>query len=167
MEELQGLLEAYPANRYALLRILQAVQRQMGYLPEEALRKVASYVGVSPAEVYGVATFYNQFRFIPYGKHHTVVCLGTACHAMGGQLILDAFERELDIKAGEITPDHEWSLDRVGCIGCCTKAPVVVMNDAINARMTPFKVEEVLAGLGLKLKRSKDSEGEEAGEREP
>jgi NADH-quinone oxidoreductase subunit E len=155
-EELQELLKAYPSNKHSLLRILQAVQRQMGYLPEEALREVASFVGVSPAEAYGVATFYNQFRFIPYGKHHVVACLGTACHAMGGQLILDAFERELDIKAGEITADHEWSLDRVGCIGCCTKAPVVVINDVIHAKMTPFKVEEVLAGLGLK--RSKEDE---------
>jgi NADH-quinone oxidoreductase subunit E len=156
MEELQELLKAYPSNKHSLLRILQAVQRQMGYLPEEALGEVASFVGVSPAEAYGVATFYNQFRFIPYGRHHVVACLGTACHAMGGQLILDAFERELDIKAGEITPDHEWSLDRVGCIGCCTKAPVVVVNDVIHAKMTPFKVEEVLAGLGLK--RSKKDE---------
>jgi NADH-quinone oxidoreductase subunit E len=155
-EELQELLKAYPSNKHSLLRILQAVQRQMGYLPEEAIKEVASFVGVSPAEAYGVVTFYNQFRFIPYGRHHTVVCLGTACLAMGGQLILDAFERELDIKAGEITPDHEWSLDRVGCIGCCTKAPVVVINDVIHAKMTPFKVEEVLAGLGLK--RSKKDE---------
>jgi NADH-quinone oxidoreductase subunit E len=81
---------------------------------------------------------------------------------MGGQLILDAFERELDVTAGGITPDHEWSLDRVGCIGCCTKAPVVVINDVIHARMTPFKVEEVLAGLGLERRRGLDSE--EAGE---
>ena len=122
---------------------------------------MARYLEISAAEVYGVATFYNQFRFIPYGKHHVVACLGTACHAMGGQLILDAFERELDIKAGEITPDHEWSLDRVGCIGCCTKAPVVVINNGIHARMTPFKVEEVLAGLGLQKKKEEGaSEGE-------
>jgi NADH-quinone oxidoreductase subunit E len=158
-EELQELLKAYPASRRSLLRILQAVQRERGYLSEEALEEVAPYVGVSPAEVYGVATFYNQFRFIPYGRHHIVACLGTACHAMGGQLILDAFERELEIKAGEITPDDEWSLDKVGCIGCCTKAPVVVINDVIHARMTPFKVEEVLAALGFK--KSKE---EEAGE---
>jgi NADH-quinone oxidoreductase subunit E len=158
-EELQELLKAYPSDKHSLLRILQAVQRQMGYLPEEALKEVASFVGVSPAEAYGVATFYNQFRFIPYGKHHTVVCLGTACHAMGGQLILDAFERELDIKAGEITADHEWSLDRVGCIGCCTKAPVVVVNDVIHAKITPFKVEEVLAGLGLKRSKKEDEAG--------
>jgi NADH-quinone oxidoreductase subunit E len=162
--ELQELLNSYPANRHFLLRILQAVQQTRGFLAEEALGEVARHLKISAAEVYGVATFYNQFRFIPYGKHHVVACLGTACHAMGGQLILDAFERELAIKAGGITPDHEWSLDKVGCIGCCTKAPVVVINDVIHARMTPFKVEEVLAGLGLK--RSKGSRSEEAGEGE-
>jgi NADH-quinone oxidoreductase subunit E len=157
--ELQGLLDSYPAERHALLRILQAVQHTEGFLSEEALAAVARHLKISAAEVYGVATFYNQFRFIPYGKHHIVACLGTACHAMGGQLILDAFERELAIKAGEITPDHEWSLDKVGCFGCCTKAPVVTINDVIHARMTPFKVEEVLAALGFK--KSKE---EEAGE---
>lgn len=161
MEELQELLNSYPTNRRSLLRILQAVQHKRGFLSEDALEEVARHLKISAAEVYGVATFYNQFRFIPYGKHHTVACLGTACHAMGGQLILDAFERELDIKAGEITPDHEWSLDRVGCIGCCTKAPVVVMDDAIHARMSPFKVEEVLAGLGLQ-KKTKEDAGEGA-----
>jgi NADH-quinone oxidoreductase subunit E len=160
--ELQELLASYPADRRSLLRILQAVQQTKGFLSEEALGAVARHLKISAAEVYGVATFYNQFRFIPYGKHHIVACLGTACHAMGGQLILEAFERELDIKAGGITPDHEWSVDRVGCIGCCTKAPVVVINDVIHARMTPFKVEEVLAELGLE--RSRDSEGEKIDE---
>jgi NADH-quinone oxidoreductase subunit E len=161
--ELQELLNSYSSDRRSLLRILQAVQRKMGYLADEALEEVARHLQVSAAEVYGVATFYNQFRFIPYGKHHVVACLGTACHAMGGQLILDAFERELDVKAGEITPDHEWSLDRVGCIGCCTKAPVVVINSSIHARMTPFKVEEVLAGLGVGRKRGSVEEESDEG----
>jgi NADH-quinone oxidoreductase subunit E len=160
--ELQELLDSYPTTRHSLLRILQAVQHTRGFLSGEVLEEVARHLKISGAEVYGVATFYNQFRFIPYGKHHIVACLGTACHAMGGQLILDAFERELDVKAGGITADHEWSLDRVGCIGCCTKAPVVVINDVIHARMTPFKVEEVLAGLGLE--RGKSSEGGQADE---
>lgn len=157
--ELHEVLHAFPAQRRSLVRILQAVQKKFGFIPEEALAEVARYLAVPPAEVYGVATFYNQFRFIPYGTHHVVACLGTACHAMGGQLILDAFERELDIEAGGITPDQEWSLDRVGCIGCCTKAPVSVINNSIHARMTPFKVEEVLAGLGL-TKASKEKAGE-------
>jgi NADH-quinone oxidoreductase subunit E len=162
--ELQEVLNAYPSDRRSLLRILQAVQHNRGFLSEEALGEVAHHLKISAAEVYGVATFYNQFRFIPYGKHHVVACLGTACHAMGGQLILDAFERELAVKAGGITPDHEWSLDRVGCIGCCTKAPVVVVNNSIHAKMTPFKVEEVLARLGVE--RSRGSERAEAGEGE-
>ncbi len=159
-EELQELLAPHPAQRRSLLQILQGVQQKMGYISEEALEEVAHHLGISPAEVYGVATFYNQFRFIPYGTHHVVACLGTACHAMGGQLILDAFERELDITAGDITTDHEWSLDRVGCIGCCTKAPVVVINDVIHAKMTPFKVEEVLAGLGFAKSKGEEEAGE-------
>lgn len=163
-EELQELLASYSASRRFLLRILQTVQQKMGYISEEAMVEVAHHLDISPAEVYGVATFYNQFRFIPYGKHHIVACLGTACHAMGGQLILDGFERELEIKAGGITPNHEWSLDRVGCIGCCTKAPVVVVNDIIHPKMTPFRVEEVLAGLGLE--KGKGEEEVEAGEGE-
>jgi NADH-quinone oxidoreductase subunit E len=164
MEELQGLLNSYPAQRRSLLRILQAIQKKVGYLPEEALAEVGRYLKVSPAEVYGVATFYNQFRYIPFGRHRIIACLGTACHAMGGQLVLDAFERELDVRAGGITPDHECSLDRVGCIGCCTKAPVAVIDDAISARMTPFRVEEVLAGLGLKKNRGTEDEEAGAGE---
>jgi NADH-quinone oxidoreductase subunit E len=154
--DLQELFDSYPATRRSLLGMLQIAQHNQGYLSEEAVEAVSRHLKVSAAEVYGVATFYNQFRFIPYGKHHVVACLGTACHAMGGQLILDAFERELEIKAGEITPDLEWSLDRVGCIGCCTKAPVVVINDVIHARMTPFKVEEVLAALGFKKSKEED-----------
>jgi NADH-quinone oxidoreductase subunit E len=159
VRQLREVLSPFPADRHFLLQILQGVQSELGYISEEAIEEVARHLEISVAEVYGVATFYNQFRFIPYGKHHVVACLGTACHAMGGRLILEGFERELDIKAGGITQDHEWSLDRVGCIGCCTKAPVVVINDVIHAKMTPFKVEEVLAGLGLQ-KREKEETGE-------
>ena len=88
--ELQELLASYPAERRYLLRILQGVQQNIGYISEEAMEEVAHHFEISAAEVYGVATFYNQFRFIPYGKYHIVACLGTACHAMGGQLISSA-----------------------------------------------------------------------------
>ncbi len=146
-EVVRGVLSSFPPERRYLIRILQRIQSKAGYLPEEAMREVARFLGISEAEVYGVATFYNQFRFIPLGKFHIVVCMGTACHSLGGQLVLEAFERELDLKVGGITPDRMYSLDRVGCIGCCTKAPVVVVNDRIFAKMTPYKVEEVLAKL--------------------
>lgn len=146
-EAVEEVLESCPRERRHLIRVLQAIQEKLGYLPEEAMREVAHFLGISPAEVFGVATFYNQFRFVPLGKFHIVVCMGTACHSMGGALVLDAFQRELGIKVGEVTPDRKYSLDRVGCIGCCTQAPVVVVNGRIFPKMTPYKVEEVLAKL--------------------
>lgn len=146
-EAVREVLSSFPRERRYLIRVLQGIQAKTGYLPEEAMREVARFLGVPEAEVYGVATFYNQFRFVPLGRHHIVVCMGTACHSLGGGLVLEAFERELDLKVGEVTPDREYSLDRVGCIGCCTKAPVVVVNDRIYPKMTPYKVEEVLARI--------------------
>jgi NADH-quinone oxidoreductase subunit E len=91
-----------------------------------------------------VATFYNQFRFAPLGRCHSVVCMGTACHLAGGKLISDALERELGIKVGETAADGSFSLERVACIGCCMLAPVAVIKDRIYPKMTPFKVEEAL-----------------------
>ncbi|RLB03969.1 MAG: NADH-quinone oxidoreductase subunit NuoE [Deltaproteobacteria bacterium] len=152
-EVFKEVLSSFPARRRYLIRILQTVQHKLGYLPEEGMEKVAQHVGISEAEIFGVATFYNQFRFVPLGKYHIVVCMGTACHTMGGQLILDGFERELEVKVGGVTPDRQYSLERVGCIGCCTKAPVVVINGVIYPKMTPYKVTEVLAAL-----RDKDTE---------
>lgn len=154
------VLSSFPAERRYLIRTLQAVQQKLGYLSEDAMKAVAHHLGISEAEAFGVATFYNQFRFVPLGKYHIVICMGTACHTMGGQLVLDGFERELDVKVGGVTPDREYSLDRVGCIGCCTKAPVVVINDSVYPRMTPYKVTEVLAGIrGRESKNSEEHQG--------
>jgi len=153
---LKEILSSFTERRRYLIQTLQAVQQKFGYLSEDAMKAVAHHLGISEAEVFGVATFYNQFRFVPLGKYHIIVCMGTACHTMGGQLILDGFERELDIEVGGVTPDRKYSMDRVGCIGCCTKAPVVVINDTVYPRMTPYKVAEVLAGI--RGKESKNSE---------
>jgi len=109
--------------------------------------EVANFLQMPAATVYGVATFYNRFRFTPLGRHPIKVCLGTACHMAGGPLVLEALERELDIKVGDITTDGEFSLDRVACVGCCVLAPVVVIGEDIYARLSSFKVEEVLAGV--------------------
>ena len=108
---------------------------------------IAEFLEVPASTVYGIATFYKQFRFTPLGRHPVKVCMGTACHLAGGRLVLEAMARELDIEVGGITPDHEFSLDRVACIGCCTLAPVIVIDDAIYSRMTPPKVEEVLVSI--------------------
>jgi len=144
---MRPLLAGHRKERVSLVPILQDVQAKFGYLPREAMLEIAFYLGVPASAVYGVATFYNQFRFTPLGRHPIKVCLGTACHMRGGQLVLGALERELGIKVGEITSDGEYSLDRVACIGCCVLAPVAVVGKEIEPRLSPFKVEEVLAKL--------------------
>ena len=143
-EQLSETLSSYSREKRNLIPLLQECQTKLGYLPEEVMQEIAASLGIPKVEVYGVATFYNQFRFVPLGKHHTKVCMGTACHLRGGKLVLEALERELDIKVGETTKDANFSLERVACIGCCMLAPVMVVRDKIYPRMTPFKVEEAL-----------------------
>ena len=146
-EQLQEILARYRGERVELILILEEVQERLGYLPKEALPEIADFVHMSAASVFGVATFYNRFRFTPIGRHAIRVCMGTACHVAGGSLVMEALERELEIKVGGVTPDEEFSLDRVACVGCCVLAPVIVVNREVSPKMTPFKVEEVLAGL--------------------
>ena len=143
-EQLSETLSSYSRERRNLISLLQEIQQILGYLPREAMEKVAEFLQMAPVEVYSVATFYNQFRFVPLGKHHTRVCMGTACHLAGGKLVLEALERELNIKVGETSEDGKFSLERVACVGCCMLAPVMVVGDDVHPRMTPFKVEEAL-----------------------
>lgn len=141
---LAEVLGHYKKEEKNLIPLLQEVQTQLGYLPRKALQEIADFLKISDVEVWGVATFYNQFRFVPLGKYHSVVCMGTACHLAGGRLILEALERELNLKVGETAKDGSFSLERVACIGCCMLAPVAVIKDKIYPKMTPFKVEEAL-----------------------
>jgi len=143
-QALSQILESRSSDRGNLISLLQETQEKLGYIPREAMETIADFLGIPPVEVWGVATFYNQFRLTPLGKHHTVVCIGTACHLAGGNLILEALERELDIKAGETSADGNFSLERVACIGCCMLAPVALIGDRIYPRMTPFKAEEAI-----------------------
>ena len=147
------IFRSYGKDRKNLVPLLQAIQVKLGYLPKEAMKGIASFLEIPEVEVWGVATFYNQFRFVPLGKYHTTVCMGTACHLARGRLILEALERELDIKVGETAEDGIFSLERVACIGCCMLAPVIVIKDKIYPKMTPFKVEEALVSYKQEAKR--------------
>ena len=138
------ILGHYKEEKKNLIPLLQEVQTRLGYLSRKALQEIAGFLNIPDVEVWGVATFYNQFRFVPLGKYHTTVCMGTACHLAGGRLILEALERELGIKVGETAEDGNFSLERVACIGCCMLAPVIVIKGKIHPRMTPFEVEETL-----------------------
>jgi NADH-quinone oxidoreductase subunit E len=146
-EQLREILARYRGERVELILILEEVQERLGYLPKEALLEIADFMHMPAASIYAVATFYNRFRFTPIGRHAIRVCMGTACHVAGGSLVQEALERELEIKVGGVTPDEEFSLDRIACVGCCVLAPVIVVNREVSPKMTPFKVEEVLAGL--------------------
>ena len=146
------VLEKYASDREKLIPILQDTQKKLSYLPEEAMKMIASGIGIPAVEVYGVATFYNQFRLNPPGKHQLKVCMGTACHMARGHIIMESFERRLDIKEGETTPDREYSLERVACVGCCALAPVVVVNEQVEAKVRPTRVDGILLGFDMEKK---------------
>jgi NADH-quinone oxidoreductase subunit E len=110
--------------------------------------------------VLGVATFYNQFRFNPPGKHPIKVCLGTACHMKGGQIILEAWQRRLGINVGETTLDREFSLDRVACVGCCAMAPVTVVEENIQGKVSPTRVDGILLSFDIEKKQQETTEGD-------
>lgn len=152
LEDLKSHLAAYKKDRGELIPILQMFQERLAYLPPQTITVVADHLEVSPSEVYGVATFYNQFRFNPPGRNPVKVCLGTACHVKGADIILENFERKLDIKEGETTADREFSIERVACVGCCALAPVALVGDNIHGNMAPSKVE----GLVLRVRVEKE-----------
>jgi NADH-quinone oxidoreductase subunit E len=143
-EHLSTILEKHRRGKNGLILLLLEIQEEFGYLPKKAMKEAAEFLGMKPVDVWGVATFFNQFRLTPLGKNHVKVCMGTACHLAGGKLVLEALERDLSIKVGETSEDGQFSLERVACIGCCMLAPVTVIKDKIYPKMTPFKVEEAL-----------------------
>ena len=127
-----------------LVPVLQKIQAAEGYLSAEAVRKTARWLKVSENEVYGVATFYAQFRFSPPGQHHIKACLGTACHVKGGEQMLDVLERRLGVRPGETTDDGQYDLERVACLGCCALAPVVTIDDKTFSQMSVLKLQRLL-----------------------
>ena len=146
-KDISNVLPTSRRHSHHLIDILQDIQSQQGYLSCEAMLEVAQFLGIPASAVWGVATFYNQFRFTPPAKKPVRVCLGTACHLAGGQLVLEAMARELKLEIGGTSEDREFSLERVACIGCCALAPVVTIGEGIYPRMTPPKVEEVLVSV--------------------
>jgi len=149
--ETRQILKKFSSKRGNLIPILQRVQGKLGYLPREAMLEIAEFLGIPEIDVYSVVTFYNQFRLNPPGKHSVRVCLGTACHMKGGYITLDAWKRRLGIDRGQTTPDWEFDLDIVACVGCCVMAPVTVVDDKPQGKVEPTKVDGIL--LSFKLEK--------------
>jgi NADH-quinone oxidoreductase subunit E len=142
-ERLSAILSSYEGKKEEIIPILQKVQGEFGFLPEQEMFDVARFTRVPECQVYGVATFYAQFRFTPIGKNQIMVCRGTACHVRGARRILEQLENQLGITDGETTPDMEHSLETVACIGACSLAPCVMINKNVEAKMTPKKVDKL------------------------
>ena len=143
-ENVNEILEKSSKEREELIPVLQKVQNRLGYLPPLAMDIIASSMNLYAVDIYSIATFYNQFRLNPPGKNQIKVCMGTACYMIGAQNTLDSFERRLEIKEGETTADREFSLERVACVGCCTMAPVVVVNEKVEGSVTPTRVDGIM-----------------------
>jgi len=152
-QETRAALKRFGRKRENLVPMLQHVQGRLGYIPREAMVEVAEHLGIPPIDVFGVVTFYNQFRLNPPGKHPVRVCLGTACHMKGGYIVLDAWKRRLGIDQGETTPDREFDLDTVACVGCCTMAPVTVVDEEVQAKTSPTRVDGIL--LAYQMEKEK------------
>lgn len=143
-QQIRETLAPLKGRKVVLIPALQAVQEKFGYLPEVAMEEIGRVAGVSPNIVYGVASFYAQFRFIKPGEHMIKICLGTACHVRGAADLVDSLERELHIEPGQTTPDGKFSLEEVRCFGSCALAPVIVVDDQVYGNVTKTKTKEIL-----------------------
>ncbi len=142
--EINDIFSSFSGRADELIPVLQSVQNEFGYLSEESMAAIARFTRVPESKVYGVATFYAQFRFTPIGKTHISVCRGTACHVRGSGKILENIENALGIQSGDVTEDLKYSLETLACIGACGIAPCVMVNNKVNAKMTPQKVRDII-----------------------
>ena len=142
------------AKRDALIPILQEVQDVEGYLSRESVIKISRWLGLPASKVYGVATFYNQFRFQPKGRYHIQVCRGTACHVKGSLSVLEALKLELNVQPGQTSRDGLFSLEVVACIGACGLAPVISINGEFYAGMTPDKARKLISTIRKEAKEN-------------
>ena len=144
-EKVKAIIHKYGGNRDSLVSILQDVQSEYRYLPEDALRVAASQLDLPLIQVYSVATFFKAFSLKPRGKHIVSVCLGTACHVRGAPAVLDEMKRKLGIEAGETTEDMRFTLETVNCLGACALGPIVVVDGKYHGQVSPGKVKKILS----------------------
>jgi NADH-quinone oxidoreductase subunit E len=144
-DKLAKVIAAFPeAKREYLIPLLQAVQESQGFLSREAIVRIGEYLKLPASKVFGVATFYNQFRFQPQGRFHVQVCRGTACHVKGSAGVLNSVKRTLKVEPGQTTKDGIFSLEVVACIGACGLAPVITVSGDFHAGVQPDRVARIL-----------------------
>jgi NADH-quinone oxidoreductase subunit E len=150
LQLISDLLDDCDVQSSNLIAILQKIQGIYGYLPLSAMQYLAQRTGIKAAKIYGVATFYKQFRLTPIGKYVILLCKGTACHVNGAGKLEDALSEELGIKSGETTSDGLFTLNSAACLGCCSLAPVMMINDQVYGELTPKKARQIVRELAKK-----------------
>ena len=145
---INSILSKFPDEKGTLIGILHEVQNHFNYLPEEELRYISKRREIAITQIYSIANFYNRFSLKPKGKNVINVCLGTACHVKGGEKVMDEMKRRLNIQVGESTDDMNFTLEEVRCIGACSLAPAVVINEDTHSTVTPKQVEKILSKYG-------------------
>jgi NADH-quinone oxidoreductase subunit E len=161
-KETEEIISGYSgAGRDSLIPMLQDIQEKEGWLSEDALKMVGSHLDMPVSKVYGVATFYNQFRFQPRGKYHIQVCRGTACHVLGSSTVLEELKKYLKISVGETSRDGLFSLEVVACIGTCGLAPVVNINGNFHAKVTSESIREILDTYREEANNENDTNNEQ------
>jgi len=143
-EKVKAIVDKYDRNHDSVIAILQDVQSEYHYLPEHALRAVASQLGLPLIQICGVATFFKAFSLKPRGEHTVTVCLGTACHVRGAPAVLDEAKRQLSIEPGGTTEDMRFTLETVNCLGACALGPIMVIDGKYHGQMSPRKAKKVL-----------------------
>ncbi|MBR2041637.1 MAG: NADH-quinone oxidoreductase subunit NuoE [Oscillospiraceae bacterium] len=147
LSELEKVFEEYENIPENLISVLQKAQEIYGYLPKEVIYRVAEKLGITPAKVMGVATFYSQFRLEPMGKYRVMLCAGTACHVNGSEKVAEAVTEYLGIESGKTTKDGLFTLEKVACLGCCSLAPVMMINGEAYGNLTPEKAVSIIKNL--------------------
>ena len=148
LKQINHIIDDYREQKWALIPLLHKIQRVHGYIPAEVIPHIARGLGLFPSQVQGVVTFYEQLYTTPRGKNIVRVCRGTACHVRGGKTILKLVKQHLNLEEGETTPDFQYSLETVACIGCCALAPNIVVNNNICGHMNPKKTASIFGHYG-------------------
>jgi NADH:ubiquinone oxidoreductase subunit E len=146
--KMKEIFSRYHGEKQELIPLLQETQEQFRYLPAEAMKEIGRFLHMPESTIYGVSTFYAQFKLVPLGRKIIRMCRGTACHVRGATRVLNELEKQLGIKAGETTDDLEYTLETVACIGACALAPTMTIDDETYGKMTPKKVAEILGDKG-------------------
>jgi NADH-quinone oxidoreductase subunit E len=144
-QKVNEAIDEFKGDPGPLIPVLQEVQALFGYLPAEAIEQIAKMLRIPRVEIFAVATFYAQFAFEPRGRHTILSCQGTACHVRGGSMVLEEIKRELNVQEGKTTQDRRFTLEKVYCVGCCSLAPTIIVDERAYGKLVPGKTKEILA----------------------